>query len=371
MNTFRRTVLCAALIPCLASPALQAHDDDYEDVAGAVYTMSNAVDGNKILVFSRAADGALHPAGEYATGGLGTGTGLGNQSAVILSEDGRWLFAVNAGSNQVSVFAVQHSGLALVDTVDSGGISPISVTADHDLLYVLNAGSDNITAFTLNRHGKLTPLPASTRPLSGTGTAPAQISFSPDGALLVVTEKATNSIDTYVVGENGLATGPAVHASVGQTPFGFAFDRRGRLLVSEAAGGTFEASSVSSYTVTEDGGLQPISAAVPTTETAACWVVVTGNGRYAYTTNAGSGSLAGYAIGRDGRLSLLDPDGRTGVTGDDSTPLDMALSDNSRYLYTLNAGSDTLGAFRVKADGSLSALTGVSLPDGANGLAAR
>lgn len=371
MNIFRRTVLWAALLPCLASPALQAHDDDGEGAAGAVYTMTNAVDGNEILAFSRASDGSLRPAGEYATGGLGTGAGLGNQNGVILSKDGRWLFVVNAGSNQVSVFAVRHTGLTLVDSIDSGGIQPVSVTADGDLLYVLNAGSDTISGFRVNRRGKLTPLPDSTRPLSGSGTAPAQIAFSPDGDLLVVTEKATNRIDVYVVGEDGLTTGPSVHASVGQTPFGFAFDPRGRLLVSEAAGGAFEASSVTSYEVTEGGGLQPISAAVPTTETAACWVVVTGNGRYAYTTNAGSGSLAGYTIGRDGGLSLLDPDGRSGVTGDGSTPIDMALSSNSRYLYTLNAGSDALSAFRVDADGSLQALSGVSLTDGTNGLAAR
>ncbi|MBI5040875.1 MAG: beta-propeller fold lactonase family protein, partial [Gammaproteobacteria bacterium] len=330
MNNFRRSVLWAALLPCLASSALQAHDDDNDDVAGAVYTQSNAVDGNKILAFNRAGDGSLQAAGEYATGGLGSGTGLGNQNAVVLSKDGRWLFAVNAGSNQVSVFAVRSNGLTLMDTVDSGGVRPVSVTVDRDVLYVLNAGSDNIAGFHMSRHGKLAPLPASIRPLSGTGTAPAQIAFSPDGDLLVVTEKATNRIDVYRIGEDGLATGQSVHPSVGQTPFGFAFDRRGRLLVSEAAGGAFEASSVTSYNVTQDGGLQPISAAVPTTETAACWVVITGNGRYAYTTNAGSGSLAGYAIGRDGRLSLLDPDGRSGVTGAGSTPIDMALSNNSR-----------------------------------------
>lgn len=305
MNIFRRATLWVALLPCLTSPALQAHDDDNDDgTAGAVYTMTNAVDGNKVLAFSRAGDGSLRSAGEYATGGLGSGNGLGNQNAVVLSKDGRWLFAVNAGSNQVSVFAVRRTGLSLVDTVDSGGIRPVSVTVDRDVVYVLNAGSDDIAGFQMNRRGELTPLSGSVRPLSGTGTAPAQIAFSPDGDLLVVTEKATNSIDVYVVGEDGLATGPSVHPSAGQTPFGFAFDRRGHLLVSEAAGGAFEASSVTSYTVTGDGGLQPISAAVPTTETAACWVVITGNGRYAYTTNAGSGSLAGYAVAREIQLRV-------------------------------------------------------------------
>ena len=374
MSISRRLMMGLTLLPCLMFSTAQAHDDDDDDdkgVAGAVYTLTNAVDGNKVLAFNRAGDGSLLPTGEYATGGLGSGGGLGNQGAVILSEDGRWLFAINAGSNEISVFAVRPGGLVLTDTVDSGGVLPVSVTADRDLLYVLNAGSDNISGFHVNRRGKLEPLAGSTRPLSGSGTAPAQISFSPEGDLLVVTEKATNRIDTYVVGKDGLATGPSVHASAGLTPFGFAFDPRGRLVVSEAAGGAFEASSVTSYSVTEDGDLQAISAAVPTTETAACWVVITGNGRYAYTTNAGSGSLAGYAIGRDGRLSLLDPDGRSGVTGDGSTPVDMAFANNSRYLYTLNAGADTISAFSVDADGALHALSTVNLPDGTNGLAAR
>ncbi|MDH3692719.1 MAG: lactonase family protein, partial [Gammaproteobacteria bacterium] len=353
MRISRRIFFGLVLLPSLVFTTAQGQTNDDDNAAGAVYTMSNAVESNKVLVFNRASDGTLSTADEYATGGLGSGGGLGNQGGLVLSKSGRWLFVVNAGSDQISVFAVRRDRLVLVDTVNSGGTQPVSVTVDRNLLYVLNAGSDNITGFEVGRHGRLVPLLGSTRPLSTSGTAPAQIEFSPDGQLLVVTEKATNRIDTYLVGEDGSTTGPLVHASVGATPFGFAFDRHGRLIVSEAAGGAFEASSVTSYNVAANGALQVISAAVPTTETAACWLIITRNGRFAYTTNTGSGSVSGFRIDRDGSLSLLDPNGRSGVTGDGSAPIDMALSRNSRFLYTLNSGNNTLSAFRVGANGTL------------------
>jgi 6-phosphogluconolactonase (cycloisomerase 2 family) len=251
---------------------------------------------------------------------------------------------------------------------------PISLTVHGNLLYVLNAGgSGNITGFTVDR-GQLTPLAGSTQPLSngGVGSAPgpAQISFTPDGQQLVVTEKASNSILTYAIGAGGLASAPTVHPSAGMTPFGFAFNRRGYLIVSEAFGGAPDASAASSYAL---GGsdLQVISPSVPTHQTAACWVVVTGNGKYAYTTNTGSGSVSGYQVGRDGSLTLLDADGVTGDTGPGSMPTDAALSVGSRYLYVLNSGTHTVAAFQVNGDGSLAPLGEVSIPAGAVGIAAR
>lgn len=363
-----------------ATGLVYASDDDESgshhsrgDVAGAVYTLSNATTGNEVLQFNRASNGTLSPAGSFATGGFGTGSGLGNQSALVLSEGQRWLFAVNAGSNEISVFAVKRAGLELVDKVSSGGTRPVSLTVDHDLLYVLNAGgTENITGFTISRRGKLSPLAGSTRLLSGTGTAPAQVQFNPKGNVLVVTEKATNLIDTYIVGDDGFASGPFVHASAGVTPFGFAFDRRGRMYVSDAAGGAPGASSVSSYRVAGDGNIQAVSPTAANTQTAACWVVISNDGRFAYTTNTGSGSISGYRIAHDGSLTLRDADGRTGVTGAGSGPLDMSLSRDGRYLYTLNSGSSSIGAFSVVKDGGLTALPSISgLPAGANGLAAR
>lgn len=341
--------------------------------AGSLYTMTNASAGNAVLAYDRLADGTLESAGSFSTGGAGTGGGLGNQGGLTLSGDGRWLLAVNAGSSSIAAFRVQGDGsLELTSTVASGGTLPISVTVSGDLVYVLNAGgSGNIAGFRLGNDGSLTTLAGSVRPLSAAGVGPAQIEFDPQGNVLVVTEKASNTITTYRVGPDGLASAPQAHASNGATPFGFAFTGTGVLIVSEAFGGAADASAASSYAVDAAGDLQLISGSIATTETAACWFVVTANGRFAYTSNTGSGSISGYAVAR-GALTLLDADGRTGVTGAGSAPIDLALSRNSRFLYSLNSGNGTISAFAVGSNGSLSPLgiTG-GLPIGANGLAAR
>jgi 6-phosphogluconolactonase len=333
---------------------------------GAVYTMSNAAEGNAVLVFDRSFDGRLRPSGSVPTGGLGTGSGLGNQGGLVLSRNERWLLAVNAGSDDVSVFRVGHHGLRLTDRAESGG-RPISVTIHRDLVYVLNAGSDNITGFTLTRHGELEPLANSTRPLGGSGVDAAQIAFSPDGDFLIVTEKATNNIVVYAVDRCGVPGEPHAQASAGTTPFGFAFDRRGQLFVSEAGEG-----AVSSYNLDADGMLQVVSESVSTNQTAACWVVLTPDGRFAYTTNAGSGSITGYAVDAMGALTRLQEDGVTATTGDGSSPIDLALTRRGFFLYALGSGNQTISAFFVGRDGALHALSGLSgLPMSANGLAAR
>jgi hypothetical protein len=352
----------------LAAAAPAAHGADGS--AGAVYALTNAPAGNAVVVWNRAADGSLTLAGSYSTGGLGSGAGLGSQGAIVLSKNNRLLFAVNAGSNDISTFQVDDAGLTLVDRVPSGGTLPTSLTVSNDLLYVLNAGgSGNITGFVVSKKGRLAPIPDSTRPLSGDATAPGQVSFSPDGELLVVTERATNLIDTYVVDEDGRATGPVSHASSGTTPFGFAFSKRGDLIVSEANGAP-GGSAASSYNVDDDGNLEVVSASIPTNQGAACWVVITKNGRYAYTANAASGSISGFRVGRDGSLSLLNADGRTGVTGDN--PTDMALSHNSQFLYARIGRTGSIAAFEVQADGSLRPIAGASgLPANSAGLAAR
>ena len=366
---FERPVrLAVATVLGLLAVAIGA-SDARADSPRAVYTLTNAAAGNAVKVFDRAGDGSLSADGQVATGGAGSGTGLGNQGALVL--DGHLLFAVNAGSDSISFLRVEGGGLELVDTVGSGGDLPISLTVHDDLLYVLNAGaSANISGFEVSRGGNLSPLAGSTRPLSGNAPGPAQISFDPAGETLVVTEKDTNLIDTYQVDPGtGLAGAPNTQASAGATPFGFAFDKRGHLIVSEAFGGATDQSAVSSYEVT-DGVIDPISPSVRTTETAACWIVVTKNGRFAYTTNTGSGSISGYRVGRDGALSLLDGDGETGLTG--PGPIDMALSGSSRFLYSLNSGDGTISGFRVRTDGGLGSIGGVGgLPGTASGLAAR
>jgi 6-phosphogluconolactonase (cycloisomerase 2 family) len=335
---------------------------------GAVYALSNSPAGNAVLVWQRAADGALTPAGSYLTGGRGTGAGLGSQGAIALSKNGRWLFAVDAGSNQIASFRIRSGGLQLVDHVVSGGVSPISLSVHDDLLYVLNAGSSgNISGFRID-DGKLRAIAGSARPLSGDATGPAQVSFSPDGESLVVTEKAANNLDLYAVGEDGRASAPQVFPSSGATPFGFAFAKRGTLVVSEANGAP-GASAASSYRL-GDGGLSLVSGSLSVRQAAACWVVASDDGRFAYTANAGSDSVTGLAIGKGGKLSLLSPDGRSGVTG--AGPTDLALSGGSDFLYVRNGRGQSISAFAVAADGSLTAIAGIAgLPAGAAGLVAR
>jgi 6-phosphogluconolactonase len=253
-------------------------------------------------------------------------------------------------------------GRALAETL-------VGAKVFQDRLAKRPSGSGNITGFAINQDGQLAQIADSTRPLSATATAPGQVSFSPDGQLLVVTERATNLIDTYVVDEGGRASGLVAHPSSGATPFGFAFGKRGDMVVSEA-NGVPGGSAASSYNLSDDGNLELVSGSVATNQGAACWVVITNNGRYAYTANAASGSISGFGIGRDGSLTLLNTDGRTGVTGDN--PSDMALSQNSQYLYARIGRTGSIGAFAVQTDGSLQLLVGASgLPANSAGLAAR
>jgi 6-phosphogluconolactonase len=335
--------------------------------SGAVFTLSNDPAGNAVVMFRRAADGTVSPAGSVPTGGLGTGAGLGSQGALIMSEGGRWLLGVNAGSDDVSVFAVFGRHLFLTDVEPSGGDLPISLTVHRGLVYVLNDGTDDLSGFRLTPFGRLRPIEGSTIELSGPGVEPAQVEFTPDGKQVVVTEKNTNLIDTYDVRRSGRLSGPVVNPSAGATPFGFAFDPRGRLIVSEAFGGAVDASAMSSYRLRGNGSLRTISASVGTGQTAACWVVVTPNGRFTYTTNTGSNSVSGYEIGRGGTLTLFAaPPFPTG-----GGPLDMALV-RGDFLYTLDGASAAISAFEIEEDGSLSSIGGASgLPSTSVGLVAK
>ena len=371
MNRLSRTVAAIGLAACVATPI--AHATEFsEALPRAVYTETNAVSGNEILVFTRSGD-SLALSSRVATGGTGTDGGLGNQNAVVLSENGRRLYAINAGSNDISVFAVRGGALARIQKVSSGGTRPVSLALHDSLLYALNAGDvGNISGFSVSDDGRLVPIVGSTRRLSAAVAGPAQVDFNNAGDVLVVTEKATNKISVYAVNE-GRPSEAFVRNSNGATPFGFAFDKRDHLIVSEAFGGAAGASALSSYDIEDaEWPLELISGSVGTGQTAACWVVVTRNGRYAYTSNTASGTISGYRVARNGALTLLTPGGQTGVVGAGSGPTDLLLSRSSRTLLSLNPPIGTIQLFAVLADGNLvrgDTLLGV--PGSATGLAAR
>jgi len=339
---------------------------------GDVYVLTNQSSGNSVMVFHRDAAGMLTFVGGFASGGNGAGTGadpLGSQGPVVLSVDERLLLAVNAGSNSISVFGVSGDQLTLLNTVSSGGILPVSLSVRHNLLYVLNAGgTPNISGFTISpATNHLVPLAGSTQNLpGGAAAAPAQVSFSTDGSVLVVTEKGTNLIDTFTL-DNGVAQPGVSFTSSGTTPFGFAFGHDNVAIVSDATGGPAGTSALSSYAVEESGNLVVVTPALGDTQNAACWVVVPQNGRFAYTSNTGSGTISSYAVSEGGSLALLEVTAASG-----SVPVDMALSDNSSFLYVRNAGNGTISGFRVQADGSLTPVASATgLPAGAAGVAAR
>ncbi len=357
-------ILAGAVLLAGAAPAaVSAHEGGGR--AGTVYTLTNEATGNAVQAYSRAADGSLSWFATYPTGGLGTGAGLGSEGAVALSPDGAWLLAVDAGSNDVAAFRVRDDGsLRLVERANAHGTMPISVTIHERLAYVLDAGgAGNIAGFRLD--GGLRPVPGSVRSLSGSATGPAQIAFRPDGSVLVVTEKATSTIDTFRVGNDGAAGPATTFASAGSTPFGFAFDGRGRIFVSEAA-----ASALSSYRVARSGALRVVSASVVDGGLAACWVAVNREGTLAFVANAHNGTISTYAIAPNGSVTVEQPVAT--ALGAGSAPLDEAVSPGGHALFVVDSGKHTLDAFQVRPDGSLAALGGAaSLPASDIGLAVR
>jgi hypothetical protein len=360
--------LAAALSPHLAV----AQDGPF--TSGKIFSATNSPAGNELIVLGRAADGTLVLADRVATQGVGTGAGLGSQGAVTLSGDGRIALVVNVASHTLSMFSLTGDRPALVSVVDSGGLMPISVTESNGLVYVLNAGgAGNVSGFRLTPAG-LQPIADSSRALSAVGgTGPAQVGFSSDGGTLLVTEKATNKLMSWRVdARSGLLGTPTITSSAGVTPFGFAFDNRDRVFVSEAVGGAALASTASSYRFEEQQPTvaQLVSASVPTLQTAACWVAVTPNGRFAYTGNAGSSSISQYLVGRDGSLSLRES--AAGVTGGSGTGVtDLAVSRSGQALYALAPGATRVVAFQIAADGRLTPSSTVTgLPGMMVGLAA-
>jgi len=357
-------VITAAML--LISAATVFAGGARDEIVGAVYAMTNAASGNEVVIFDRSDDGMLTSAGSIATGGTGSSIGidtLGSQGSLVLSEDNSWLLAVNAGSNEVSVFKVLREGLNLVDKVNSGGMFPVSVTVFHNFVYVLNSGgSPNITGFRLSLTGKLIPLTRSTRSL-GAG-AFAQVGFDLEGEKLVVTDKTDSMILVYSVGHDGLpGKTPVTSPSNGVTPFGFIFDQWGHLLVVEA--GT---NAVSSYKILPDDTLQVISGSVPNGQIAACWIAGNGRGEV-FTDNPGTHSISAYIdMPVVGTLALLD-----GVAGTGNTPLDLSITGNGRFLYSLDPNNGSVDMFQIGCDGSLTNLG--TVPGGfsifAQGIAAR
>jgi len=361
--------LTLAVVVCLLVLAGR-QGSQAEENRGAVFVMTNAASNNQVVAYNRQNDGSLQLAGVFSTGGNGSGgtiDPLHSQGSLILSADHNLLFALNAGSGTISSFAVEGSRLRLLDSTSSGGSAPTALTQIGDLLYVLNSGGNgNVSGFRVTGSGHLIPIHDATKPLSGDATSPTSLAISPNGRFLIVAESATNSIDVFRVLPDGQLSNISVDASAGAVPFALAFSPDGVLVSANAS------NDISSYWVGWNQTLTTISSEVPTLGMATCWDVVLPNRRLVYTSNAGSSTISGFAIRRNGSLTpIASTVVASNPTG--STNLDITASSDEKYVYTLNAGTGTIGIFAVESDGSLSSLGtvgGLTASSGLNGIAA-
>ncbi len=345
--------------------------------AGAVFVMNNSPQLNEVIQYNRLSNGMLQRARAYATGGRGSGgvtDPLSSQGSLTLSSDNSRLFAVNAGSGDISVFLVLPYGLVLTDVTPSGGSSPVAVAQYGDLVYVVNSGGgSNVTGFQVSPYGQLRPIPSSTTFLTSNIPGAASVAFSPDGKFLAVTERLTNNIDTFSVQPNGTLSPIVANASAVPGVFAVLFAGGDyAIVVSTGPAGAQNGSLLSSYSIAGDDKITPITSSVATLGAGACWHVITPDGHFVYASNSASSTISGFALGAGGTLTALPGTiAATNPTG--STNLDLALSADGKFLYSLNSGTGVVGIFGVQSDGTLTSIgtaSGITPQGGFNGIAA-
>jgi DNA-binding beta-propeller fold protein YncE len=363
--------VAAAAVAGFATPAFAstaAPSFGYGGASHVVFVQTDSTSGNHIVAYHRKADGALRQAGSYATGGLGgilAGSVVdhtASQGSLVYDPRHSLLYAVNAGSNTVSVFAVRGDRLALRQVLSSGGTFPVSVAVHGDLVYVVNAlNGGSLQGYrVLGRF--LAPLPGSSRALGLNPAAspqftntPGQVAFTPNGSQLIVTTKANgNDIDVFGVGFGGwLSAAPVVNSEPGTVPFAISFDQYGHLVIAEA--GT---NALATFAVGGHGTLSQLDS-VGTGKAATCWVAPAG--AFLFASNAGSADESGFTSSGGGQLTLL------GATGTDAGTVDASAAAGGRFLYVQTGGAGIVDEFSVGATGSLTETGSVTVPDSVGG----
>ncbi|TQL99275.1 6-phosphogluconolactonase (cycloisomerase 2 family) [Actinoallomurus bryophytorum] len=367
MKTIARiAIIGAAAAAAAASAALPASAANTGQTA-PVFVQTDDPSGNTVVAYHRAADGTLTRTAVYPTGGLG-GVAAGSvvdhltsQGSLAYDRSSGLLYAVNAGSDTITVFAVHGDRLQRTQIISTGGSFPNSIAARGGLVYVLNGlKGGSIQGFT--RVGdRLVRVPGWKRGLglSENGGTPAEVAFTPDGSKLVVTTRGNaDSVEVFSVGLLGPAAKPVVYTKAGSAPFGFTFDARGHLVVTESG-----LNDVATFAIARDGRLTRLDE-VATGQAATCWVVR--NGDHVYASNAGSANLSRYKVGGTGSLTAL------GETATDAGTVDAAVSSDGRDLYVQTGANGVVDEFRTSADGSLTRIGSVTVPGavGGEGIAA-
>jgi 6-phosphogluconolactonase (cycloisomerase 2 family) len=363
--------VAAAALSALPASAAAVHD--VPTPVHAVFVQTDNTAGNTIVAYERTATGGLQQAGSYPTGGNGgqlTGSvvdHLASEGSLAYDRRAGLLYAVNAGSNTITVFSVRGDGLTRSQVISSGGQFPVSIAVHGSQVYVLNAlGGGSVSGF-VQVGGRLIPAPSWHRDLGlGTTSAtvftgtPGQVAFTPDGSHLVVTTKgAANSVDVFRAGPFGLSAQPAVTSLPGQVPFGITFDSYGHLVVAQTGTDT-----VATFTIAPGGTLTQLGS-VATGQAATCWITASPDGTL-YASNAGSASESGLSTQPDGAVTLL------GATPTDAGTVDAAASSDGQYLYVQAGGPGNVDAYRIGPDGALTPTGSVTVPGavGGEGIAA-
>jgi 6-phosphogluconolactonase (cycloisomerase 2 family) len=333
----------------------------------AVFVQTDNPSGNAIVAYNRSSGGTLDPAGTYPTGGLGGVLAgsvvdhLSSQGSLAYDPANGLLYAVNAGSNTVTVFAVHGDQLTRQQVISSGGTFPVSVAFHGDLVYVLNArGGGSVQGYQFTSGG-LVLIPAWHRSLGLDPSltpefshTPGQIGFTPDGSKIVVTTKANrSSIDVFTLGPSGVPVGPAMTTEPNAVPFGFTFDAQGHLVVTEAG-----PDAVATFTIRSDGTLADIGQTA-TGQSGTCWI--SSSGTLFYASNAGSASLSSYSSNGNGTLTAL------GNTPTDPGTVDSAISSDGGFLYAQTGAKGIVDEYHINPGGSLSAVGSVTVPGSAGG----
>jgi 6-phosphogluconolactonase (cycloisomerase 2 family) len=333
----------------------------------AVFVQTDNLSGNAVVAYHRHGNGHLTLAGTYPTGGLGGALDgsvvdhTASQGALTMDRAHGLLFAVNAGSSTLTVFAVHGDTLHRRQVISSGGTFPVSVAVHGDVAYALNAeNGGSVTGYRIAA-GRLVAIRHGSRPLNLDPAAtpqftntPGQVLFSPDGAQLLVTTKANGSdIDVFAVHPGGrLSARPVVNSEPGTVPFGITFDAAGHLAVSETG-----PSALATFHLLSTGHLTQISA-VGNSQAALCWVARAG--RFLYVSNAGSATETGYAD-QAGQLTLL------GNHGTDPGTVDASATPDGRFLYVQTGANGIVDEFRVGPRGGLASIGSVTVAGAAAG----
>ena len=354
------SLVITGFLSCKKEESIKSTEDKF------LYVLTNNVDSNAVLTYSRnSKDGSLAYLSKALTDGKGTGLPLMSQGPISISNDKKWILAVNAQSNTISALKIIDGGLERTSTISSNGGKPISITCFNNLVYVLNDNDNGkIAGYNLSNAGILTPIKNGVATLDITATNPAQISFLQDGKMLAITLKTTNKIVAFKLNVDGTPGEKFSIASNSPRPYGFAVGNQGNIYVSEAG-----QSAMSVYNVTTNG-ITSVAGPLLTNQVSACWAATTPNGKYVYILNANSNSVTGYTINSSSSFTKMQTSGITAITG--LKPLDIAISDDSMFAYVLNYDDQSIRVFNITPMGGLEKIEDrFNLPSGSSGIAVK